>query len=126
MIFAEATNSALPTVVLSVAAFTGALLVLAGLTYVYLSVARSVWARKATFALLLLSGSGVFLAFLYALSPGTLSFFPLVGGLLFLICAVTYFTSRFCPHCGRPTYRYRLGLPFTHCPYCGHSYAPTG
>lgn len=121
---AEATNSAFP-VLLSAVVFTGALLVFAGLAYANLSVARSIPARKGTFALLLLSGSSVFLAFLYALSPGILPLFPFIGAALFLVCVLAYFTSRFCPNCGRPTSRYRLGLQFTHCPFCGHSYAPT-
>ncbi len=124
MISAVATDSASP-VFLSAALFTGALLVFAGLAYVYLGVARSIPARKSTYAMLLLSGSSVFLAFLYALSPATLSFFPVVGTILFLLCLLEYFTSRFCPNCGRPTSRYRIVLPFTHCPYCGHSYGRT-
>jgi hypothetical protein len=123
MIFAEAANSLSP-IVLPVLAFTGALLLMGAVAYVYLRPTLSAAARKATFALLLLSAAGVFLAFLYALSPDTLPLFPVVGGALFLICAITFFTSRFCPSCGRPTNRYRVVLDYTHCPYCGHPYAP--
>ena len=107
---------------LSIGAFTLTLLILAGLTYLYLYRAHTPRARKVTYAALLLSGSSVFLAFLYALSPRLLTVFPFVGSILVLVCLFTYFGSRFCPKCGRPTPRYRLFLQFTNCPYCGATY----
>lgn len=110
------------SLLLAIGAFTLALLNLGALTCFYLYWAQTAGARRAAYALLLLSGCLVFLTFLYVLAPRTLIAFPVICGVLFLGCLVTYFTSRFCPSCGRPTPRYRLFLQFTHCPYCGSGY----
>src|SRR4051794_3686896 len=110
------------SVLLAAGLFTSALLVFAALTYAYLYRAHTMGARKATYALLLLSGSSVFLTLLYALSPRTLDAFPVVGWVLLLVFLFAYFTARFCPGCGRPNQRFLSGLQFTPCPYCGRAY----
>jgi hypothetical protein len=118
----ETVNSHLGPVLLSTGVLVAAFVILATTVYVYLQRATSLTERRASFAACLLFGAATIFAFIYALAPAALAYWPIIAGGLLVMGVLSFITTRFCPSCGRAISLRSGESDFTNCPYCGHSY----